>query len=197
MRIILRNNYPEYPISSDFFKVAGVFSIIFIIVFTIYSLQIAGILEIGGIAPQWLPLFVWGPFLLFLFNPLPILYPYGRMFFFKKIFLALTSVFTLVDFPKIWITAQAISLLNVFQDLFYAICFYTHLQFPYDPTVNVCKTPAINARFAYTVVIYMIRIIQCIKVGCGQGSGLRKSEFLNSIKFSLSLLTAILAYVWK
>lgn len=44
LRIILRNNYPEYTISSDLFKIAGVFSIIFIIVFTIYSLQIAGII---------------------------------------------------------------------------------------------------------------------------------------------------------
>lgn len=91
------------------------------------------------------------------------------------IFNAFTSVIFVVDFPKIWVTAQAISLLNVFQDLFYAFCFYTHLDFPYDPTVNVCRAPAIQAKFIYTVVIYSIRIIQCLKVGFGQGSYWKKS----------------------
>ncbi len=43
-RIIFKDNYPEHPISTDLFRVAGIFSIIFIITFTIYSLQIAGIL---------------------------------------------------------------------------------------------------------------------------------------------------------
>ena len=43
-RIIFKDNYPKHPISTDLFRVAGVFSIIFIVVFTIYSLQVAGIL---------------------------------------------------------------------------------------------------------------------------------------------------------
>jgi hypothetical protein len=43
-RIIFKDNYPKHPISTDLFRVAGIFSIIFIITFTIYSLQIAGIL---------------------------------------------------------------------------------------------------------------------------------------------------------
>lgn len=174
-RIIFKNNYPEYPTSIALFKIAGIFSILFITTFTIYSLQIAGLLEIGVVYSQWLPLFVWGPFLIFLFNPLPVLYPYGRLFFFKLIFNAIASVVIVVDFPKIFVTAQAISLVNVFQDLFYAVCFYTTLSFPIDPTVNTCKTPAIQARFIYTIVIYSIRIIQCIKVGCGQGSYWKKS----------------------
>lgn len=174
-RIILKNNYPKYPVSTDLFTIGGVFSIIFIIVFTIYALQIAGILEIHAVAPQWLPLFVWGPFLIFLFSPLPILYHYGRLTFFKMIFNAVMSVVFVVDFPKIWVTAQAISLVNVFQDLFYTFCFYSTLSFPYNPSVNVCKAPAIQAKFIYTVVIYSIRIIQCIKVGCGQGSYWKKS----------------------
>ena len=125
--------------------------------------------------PQWLPLFVWGPFLIFLFNPLPILYPYGRLFFFKLILNAIASVIIVVDFPKIFVTAQAISLVNVFQDLFYAVCFYTNLQLPEDPNTNTCKTPSIQAKFIYTVVIYSIRIIQCLKVGFGQGSYWKKS----------------------
>jgi hypothetical protein len=81
------------------------------------------------------------------------------------------SVFLFVDFPKVWVVAQALSLLNVFQDLFYTICYYTHLSLPEDPTQNICKTPAIQARFIYTIIIYAIRIIQCIKVGFGQCRG--------------------------
>lgn len=173
-RIILKNNYPKYPISTDLFSIAGVFSIIFIIVFTIYALQIAGILEIYAVAPQWLPLFVWGPFLLFLFNPFPILYHYGRRTFFKMFFNGLMSVFFVVDFPKVWAIAQSISLVNVFQDLVYSFCFYSTLTFPYNPKVNECKTPAIQARFVYTVIIYAIRIVQCTKVGCGNGTSVWK-----------------------
>jgi hypothetical protein len=61
-----------------------------------------------------------------------------------------------------------------------------------------CRTPAALARFIYTIVIYAIRIIQCIKIGLNIGSKYwNKKEFLNSIKFSLALLTAILAYVWQ
>jgi hypothetical protein len=38
-RIIFQNNHTDYPTSRDLFKISGVFSILFVIIFTLYALS--------------------------------------------------------------------------------------------------------------------------------------------------------------
>lgn len=129
-RTVFQNKQNQSPCSTDLYRVGGIFSIIFVICFTIYSLQIADIIQTGKFAPQWLALIVWGSFILFMINPLPIFYLDGRIFSFKIMLKVLLS-FYMVSFPAVWGTAQALSLLNIFHDVFYTICFYTNLNLPF------------------------------------------------------------------
>lgn len=127
-RIIFQNNSTEYPTSTDLFEIAGVFSILFVIIFTLYALTESELISLS-FSPQYLPIFLWIPFIAFIFNPFPIIFFNGRMYFLKLIGKILYSVIGTVDFPSIFGVANAISLLVIFQDLFYTVCYYSQFHF--------------------------------------------------------------------
>lgn len=170
--------------------------------FTLYSLQLSGVISLGYLYSSYIPLLVWLPFVAFMLNPFPIICFHGRLYFFKLVLKVIMSPFLVIDFMIILGTANAISLLNVFQDITFTICYYSHLDIPLSESQvhmgEECKSPARVARFVYTIFIYSIRIIQCLRVGVGIGSDYwNKKEIANTGKFVLALLTAILSYLWK
>lgn len=80
--------------------------------------------------PEWLPLYVWALFIVFLINPLPFGFIEGRKYIFKMLFKALYSIFIPIDFLAEVAINQLFTLINAFQDTIYTICFYTHLNLP-------------------------------------------------------------------
>lgn len=97
--------------------------------FAIYTLEIAEIITSLQFPSYFLVLFVWGIFLLYLINPLPILSFNTRLYTIKLAFKSLFAPFFGVPFPVIWMTDQIISLVTPFKDLAYTICSYISLSY--------------------------------------------------------------------
>ena len=93
-------------------------------------------------------------------------------------------------------TDQWLSLITPFRDLRYTICYFSELNFDL-PKVNSCKN---NSSFEIVVMITAIaisyRILQCIRLGYSQGKYFTAPHFANSIKYSLSLISALLSFYY-
>ena len=148
---------------------------------------------------QYLPLFVWIPFLLSFLNPIPLFYYRAEGYTFKLAIKIILSLFGQITFPVIWGTDQLVSLFTIFQDLTYTLCYYSKLQFPDSAKVDLsmCSSSATLAAFVFSIVVYTYRIVQCLRIGFFNRSYWKKSEFYNSIKYALSLTTAVLSFRWQ
>ena len=110
------------------FKIAGFFTSLFFILFLIYTLALTEIATLGDVGQEYLNLFVWGPLIIYLILPLPILNWRGRLFAWKMALISLLSPFLGVTFPVIWLTDQLVSLVTPFKDFAYTICYYSLLD---------------------------------------------------------------------
>lgn len=165
-RIILDFNEHHYETSTGIFKIAGFLSTVFAAVFTIYALNIADIVILGNFPSRYLALIVWGFFLLFVFNPLPISYFRSRVYILKLLLRIIVSPFVGVPFVIAWGTDQLLSLITPFEDLAYTICYYFSLDFTdLEVKNNNCRQPAKVVVFVYATIIFMYRILQCIRQG--------------------------------
>jgi EXS family len=94
-------------------------------------------------------------------------------------------------------TDQWLSLITPFRDLRYTICYYNELDFDL-PKVNSCKS---NTSFEIVVSITIIglsyRILQCMRLGYSQGKYFTAPHFANTIKYSLSLISALLSFYYN
>ena len=85
---------------------------------------------------QYLVIFVWGLFFLFLVNPIPILYWRSRLYAFKLALISMFSPFLGVTFPVIWMTDQVISLVTPLKDFGYTLCYYQNIDFKEETIVS-------------------------------------------------------------
>lgn len=123
-RVILENRSTRYPKSTTVFKSAGLLSTILVIVFTLYTLDVANVISIGSFNPQFLPLFVWVPLVLVLFNPIALFYYRNRDYVFHMLWLCTISWCIPVTYPIVYTTDQFLSVLTSIQDTAYTICYY-------------------------------------------------------------------------
>ena len=195
-RNILENHDTKYPKSSSFFKVAGLFSVILIIIFTLYALDLGDLIKLA-INPQYLPLFIWIPFILFLINPISIFYFKTRKYISKLLWQCLISWVIPITYPIVFATDQFVSLFVPLQNAAFTVCYYAHfknfnnretLQDSYD-----CRSPARLAIFIFSIVIFVYRIMQCIKCGL-QVSPINIPDFFNALKYTVALISTILSY---
>jgi hypothetical protein len=122
-RIIFEFNEHHYSTSTHVLLISGFFSTFFLIMFAIYTLAITGLIKII-FQPYFLVLFVWGFFILFFINPLPILSYKSRLYALKLALKSVLAPFLGVSFPVIWMTDQLVSLITPLKDLAYTICYY-------------------------------------------------------------------------
>lgn len=127
-RNVMDYNYTKYPTSKSFFKVAGFFSALLVILFTIYALDVADVIYVRTLNPQWLSLFVWGPFILFLINPISIFYFKSRSYLVKLLFKCLISFAIFVTYAIVYATDQLVSLFTPLQDTVYTLCYYIRFR---------------------------------------------------------------------
>lgn len=166
-RIIFHYNEHHYSTSAQISVLAGVFSTIFLVMFTIYTLSIQDILDVSSSVTPYLVLVVWGSFVLFWINPLPILWR-TRFYAFKLILISILSPFLGVPFEVVWMTDQVVSLVTPLKDFAYTICYYTQLDLnaETDPTDNYCSSVTrIEIVFVVGAIAYSYRMIQCIRQG--------------------------------
>lgn len=151
-----------------------------------------------------LPLFVWGSFIVFLFNPFPCGYFWGRLFIFKMLFKVVATLVVPADLLAVIATTQLFALINAVNDTVYSICYYTNLPTPLVSyslmTPDICKPHATQAKFYFTISLYSLRIYHCLRgiySGWGKTKLYKTIDFLNTIKFSFGLTTAVLSYVYN
>ena len=107
--------------------------------FAIYVMEIAQIANLEKVGTQYLVLFVWGLFGIYLINPFPIFNWNSRLYAFKLVLKSLFSPFLGVIFPVIWMTDQAISLVTPLKDFAYTICYYQNIDFTKEFSVDQNK----------------------------------------------------------
>ena len=185
------------------FKVSGVFSTVFLISFLIYILELAGIVSWGSqFAEHWMPLFAWGSLIIYLFIPLPIFNYKGRLYAAKVIFWSASAPLLGVTYPVIWATDQLVSLANPFSDLVYSICYYTNLDAIKHAEVSLRTNPCVDDTRSLVVLIvgtvaYSYRMMQCMKQGWDAVQYINTPPFYNTIKYTLSLITIIMSFIYK
>lgn len=122
-------NEHHYLHSIQIFKIAGVFSTIFSALFTIYALNLSGIVDLFNFPSKFLVIFIWGILILFLLNPFPTKFHKSRFFILKTLCKLAISPCVGVSFLLSWSTDQLLSLITPFEDLTYTICYYAALDF--------------------------------------------------------------------
>lgn len=164
--IILDFNDHHVEPSTEIFKIAGLLSTVFAALFTIYALQVASVVSLGKFPPQYLVLFVWGVFFVFIFNPLPLFYYKSRIFTLKLLLRIIISPFMGVPFVVSWATDQLVSLITPFEDMVYTGCYYFNIDFTdLKGNTNPCKAPSKTAVFVFASIVFLYRIFQCIRQG--------------------------------
>jgi hypothetical protein len=121
---------------------------------------------------------------------------------FKLIFTSLIAPFYIVDFPIIWMTDQFVSLITPFRDLAYTICYYAVIDFSADPSkpgyYNPCSSNGnANVVFLAGLIIYLLRILQCIRLGINTKAYFFTPNFWNSIKYLTSLFTLMFSFLYN
>lgn len=116
-REIFKIKPDHYPQAVNICRIAGFHSSVFVILFLLYVLDVAGIYQIHGFGQQNFALISWGLFALFLFMPLPIFSNKGRYFVFGLVIDSILSPFKGVTFPVTWLTDQAVSMAVPLKDL--------------------------------------------------------------------------------
>lgn len=165
-RNILDFNEHHYETSTGIFKITGFLSTVFAGMFTLYALTIADIVTLGALPPRYLALIVWGFFIAFVFNPFPIFYYKSRIWTIKILLRIIVSPLVGAPFVIVWATDQLLSLITPFEDLAYTICYYTSLDFTDKEVLhNTCRQPARVVVFAYATIIFIYRMLQCMKQG--------------------------------
>jgi hypothetical protein len=128
-RLIFKFNDHHYSTAVAIFRIAGLHTSIFLVLFLLYVLDLASIYRIDSFGEQYFALISWSSFLLFLFVPLPIFNHKGRIYAFKLLLESILSPFRGVTFPIVWMTDQAVSMAVPLKDFSYTICYYTEMNF--------------------------------------------------------------------
>lgn len=168
------------------------------LLFLIYLLQITNIIaQNSKFVPQYLPAIIWSFLILYCVVPLPILNYQGRLYTIKLMFQSIISPIVGVSFAINWMTDQWISLNTPLRDLAYTVCFYTDLNFN-DLVNNTCKN---NSKFEVValagVIALSYRVLQCIRLGISEGTYFNSRHFINSLKYTTSLISTVSSFVYN
>jgi hypothetical protein len=136
-RLIFKYNDHHYSTSVDIFKIAGIHTSIFLILFLLYILKLTKIAEFGHFEGEYLALIGWGIFIGSLLIPLPIFNHKGRIYGLKLLISSILAPIRGVYFPIIWFTDQVVSLVTPLKDFAYTVCYYRDIDFSSDE--NPCK----------------------------------------------------------
>lgn len=164
----MENHQTKYPTSTSYYKTAGFFSAIIIVLFTLYVLSISNVITLK-LSPQLLPIFIWVPMILFMINPISIFIRRSRDYIIKSFVDMILSFIIPVTFVITFNTDQLLSILVPIRDFMYTICYYSHFSLPtansYVLQNGNCAFPSDLAIFIFSVVVFCYRIIQSIKCG--------------------------------
>lgn len=198
-RTILENTQTKYPTSINMYIFAGFFTALFVIVFTLYVLDISDIIYLA-INPQLLPIFVWIPFVVYFFNPISIFYIRSRDYVFKSLFKILISFAIPITFPIAYGTDQFTSLFLPFRGVVFTICYYSRGDFTSSSQQILqntgCQNPSDIFVLVFSIIVFLYRVMQCVKLGF-QARPYDHICWINGLKYFVAMVATILSYVLK
>lgn len=96
------------------FKLSGVFSTMYVILFSIYVLNLSEVINLHSFSPKYLVLIIWVAFIMFIVNPFPFMYHKTRRYIFKNFVKIPSSLCVGVTFITGFIVSQFMSLVVPF-----------------------------------------------------------------------------------
>jgi hypothetical protein len=169
---------------------AAAFTTIYLILFLIYILDMAGMLNIELMDARDLKGVAWLIIVGYLFFPLPIFNYHGRFYFAKLFFFMITSPVTGADFKLHWLAEQFASFKQPLQDITYTISFYF-----LDRSSSYENALLFGIWIA--VYVYVLRILQGIRMGMSNGAYFDTPLFRGAWKCVFNINTIIMAYLYR
>ena len=121
------------------FRLAGLYTAIFLGVFLVYLMCISDVFDLEKIVrPQYLILIVYVSIFAYLLAPCKIFNPIGRRYVGRLFIRSLISPCIGVDFTIVWMTDQWQSLITPLRDTAYTICYYIREDFDKPDDDNPC-----------------------------------------------------------
>lgn len=100
--------------STNIFNIAGIFTLVFCVLFAIYALSLSNYINFDAFPPRYLGLIIWGLFFIFLFNPIPTKYHKSRIYIIKNVIKSFLNPFRKVPLSIIFTTCQQLALITSF-----------------------------------------------------------------------------------
>jgi hypothetical protein len=119
----------NYSNSVTIFKLAGLHTSVYLVLFSLYILNLTHIIKFDNFNPVYLALISWFSFIAFFILPLKLFNYKGRLYILRLLGQSLLSPFTGVTFPISWLTDQFVSLIIPLKDVAYTVCYYTRLDY--------------------------------------------------------------------
>merc|ERR1712176_383925 len=136
------------------------------------------------------PLLLYGGIVMLLFSPLQQVFHESRFWFIGQIFRVFTPGFRPVGFMEFWLADQACSLVILFVDCEFLMCWYLVDGTVFGPRKGViahCGDYS-SIRALFSILPAVIRFVQCIRRF--QDSGDSFPHLVNAGKYSTTLLKA-------
>ncbi|XP_078488792.1 xenotropic and polytropic retrovirus receptor 1 homolog [Ciona intestinalis] len=163
---------PRHHLSHQhFFEISAIFAIIWSL--SLISYLFGSLSTLRSIVPVFLnPALVYIAYLVFLFNPLPILFHKARFWLLKRLWRLFACGFYPVQFADFWLADQLNSLAVLLMDAEFLCCFYAYdadvwigpFNTPYPAKGNgVCGSYSYGLRAILQCYPAFIRFVQCLR----------------------------------
>ena len=142
---------------------------------------------------------VYFPFSLFFFSvilffsPIHFAHFRTRAFVARSLWQVVTAPFSRVDFSDAFIGDQLCSLVNIFSDVFYSLCFFLSGDFV-SSDATTCTSVTSYAVWVLAILPYYWRLQQCLRRYHDTGN---RRFMANALKYSLSILITLLSLTYK
>lgn len=191
--LIFHSGEHNMPQSKSIFVKAAVLSLLYLILFVLYVMDITGQLPTDF---EFFGEVFWAIVLGYVFVPLPFIDNSGRLSFLKLLLKVILSPCGVTTFFIAWVTEQLISFNQPMGDFFYTICYVSRRE------ASWCLKHSSYFSSAYVITMYFYRIIANGKNyhALIHASGERKCNFLappflSIVRSSLSVLTAVISII--
>lgn len=186
----------HYPQAIKLYRIAGFLSSTYVVLFLLYVLGITKTYQIPDWNQEYFALIIWFLLIAVLVLPVPAFSNKGRFHTFKMILNWALSPLRGVKFADTFVSLNILSFSVPLKDLQYTICYYTTLNFEKDD--GSCKDHKQYSSVLIVVVLGLsMAILQCFRQAYDTGKFLMTPYFINTLKYAVSLTTALLAFQYK
>lgn len=188
---ILKVDHRSYLRSVDVLHVAGALSLIYFLFAVAYFgmecfPQVKVSLKLTWVKNEVLNLVMLALVLICFLCPFPILYPKTRQYILHALRRIIFAPMYDVKFIDFFLADQLCSLVRVFDDISYSVCFFCTGSFL--TRQYTCNVFSDKAKYVVAFLPYYWRVLQCFK---RWSTSKDKGHLINAVKYSLSILVTL------